>query len=231
MNKRWAGLIVPLPNNKEESNIIDESEYTIARCSNIGIWIIDSLCIRSKIIPILLLYILLNHITTLSCSLLIVSLLEPSSSSWTLSPIVIIMLILVSNRVLTLTKIDRNNKRSNSNSIRNISFILASLSNTNKGINADSSSWASIAWNREEGSNNIFIEMEEKEASFSIDTSKIAKRSTNKVLSILRSDVEINLLCDLIAGQCCWSCNRNWSWVTEINRWLVYQGSANGDLK
>ena len=51
--------------------------------------------------------------------------------------------------------------------------------------------------------------MEEKEAGFSVDTGKIAEGSTNQVLSVLGSDIEIDLLCDLIAGQGNGSCNRH----------------------
>ena len=103
MHKRRTSLIVPLPNNEEESNVVDEGKHTVAGCSNIGVRVIESLCIRGKIIPVLLLYILLNDITTFPCPFLVVSLLEPSSSSWTLSPIIVVVLVLLSNRVLTLT--------------------------------------------------------------------------------------------------------------------------------
>jgi hypothetical protein len=80
MHKRRTSLIVPLPNNEEESNVVNEGKHTVAGGSNVGVRVIESLCIRGKIIPVLLLYILLNDITTFPCPFLIVSLLEPSSS-------------------------------------------------------------------------------------------------------------------------------------------------------
>lgn len=43
--------------------------------------------------------------------------------------------------------------------------------------------------------------MEEKEPCLSIDAGKIGEGGTNEVLPVLGSDVEVNLFCNLVAGQ------------------------------